>query len=171
MMALPLAICVCPHCHGALDWSGHEPRCLTCEQSFPVIRGRPALIDFANSVIDRDHLVRSVGSDHIGRPGRLKNSVFQVMYGHDESAAYAAKEFLRRLKGVDGQRPRLLVIGGGTIGSGMDVLYASGEIDIIAFDIYDSPNVQLIADAHSLPFTTGSFDGVWIQAVLEHVLE
>jgi SAM-dependent methyltransferase len=28
-----------------------------------------------------------------------------------------------------------------------------------------------VADAHNLPFEDGVFDGVWVQAVLEHVLE
>jgi SAM-dependent methyltransferase len=28
-----------------------------------------------------------------------------------------------------------------------------------------------VADAHKLPFEDGVFDGVWVQAVLEHVLE
>ena len=30
---------------------------------------------------------------------------------------------------------------------------------------------MLVADAHKLPFEDGVFDGVWVQAVLEHVLE
>ena len=37
--------------------------------------------------------------------------------------------------------------------------------------MFSSPHTRLVADAHKLPFVDQSFDGVWIQAVLEHVLE
>ena len=37
--------------------------------------------------------------------------------------------------------------------------------------MYASPNTQVVADGHFLPFRDGMFDGVWIQAVLEHVLD
>ena len=45
-----------------------------------------------------------------------------------------------------------------------------GAVEVIGTDVYASPNIDVICDGHSLPFTTGSFDGVLIQAVLEHVL-
>lgn len=40
----------------------------------------------------------------------------------------------------------------------------------MVLDIYDSQNVDILADAHSVPFKSGLFDLVIIQAVLEHVL-
>lgn len=55
--------------------------------------------------------------------------------------------------------------------SGAAKLYSSDQIDLIGTDVYDLPNVAVLADAHFLPFKDGSFDGVWIQAVLEHVLD
>ena len=63
-----------------------------------------------------------------------------------------------------------MVNGGAEIGSGLDILYKKFSDQIIAFDIYDSKNVDLIADAHSIPFRSDIFDLVIIQAVLEHVL-
>ena len=70
-----------------------------------------------------------------------------------------------------GRRPRVLVIGGGTVGDGLEALYADDRIDLLAFDVYASANVQLVADAHRIPLVDGAVDGVIIQAVLEHVLE
>jgi len=44
-------------------------------------------------------------------------------------------------------------------------------VRVAGFDIYASPNVQLVADAHAIPLADGCADAVWIQAVLEHVLD
>lgn len=141
------------------------------EQSFPVIDGRPALIDFENSLISRDRLIGSVGAGYITRSGPLRIRLLSGMLGQDKSAIFASKELSARSRKLGLQLPRLLVVGGGTIGNGMQLIYRSGDFEIVAFDIYASPIVQLIADAHSLPFADSSFDAVWVQAVLEHVLE
>lgn len=70
------------------------------------------------------------------------------------------------------KRPsRLLVVGGGTRGQGTELLYEHPDIEVLAFDVYVSPNVQFVADAHQIPLDTASVDGVLIQAVLEHVLD
>ena len=67
-------------------------------------------------------------------------------------------------------KPVCLIVGGGTVGSGMSALYADKKIAIISFDIYNSAFVDFVADVHSIPLTTASVDAVWIQAVLEHIL-
>ncbi|MDD1783632.1 class I SAM-dependent methyltransferase [Enterovibrio sp. ZSDZ35] len=66
-------------------------------------------------------------------------------------------------------RPRVLIVGGGTIGEGMEPFYTDSRIELISFDIYPSPNVQFVADAHCIPLKEDSFDAVIVQAVLEHV--
>lgn len=65
----------------------------------------------------------------------------------------------------------VLVVGGGGIGQGMQPLYDAEDIRVVAFDVYASQNVQLIADGHQIPFADNSFDSVIVQAVLEHVLD
>lgn len=55
------------------------------------------------------------------------------------------------------------------MGSGAEALYAG--CDVLGTDIYPTQHTQLVADAHNLPFADQVFDGVWIQAVLEHVLD
>ena len=47
---------------------------------------------------------------------------------------------------------------------------AGNHNQIDSLDIYPSPNVNLIADAHYLPFPKESYDIIIIQAVLEHVI-
>jgi len=68
-------------------------------------------------------------------------------------------------------RPIVLIIGGGAIGEGAKALYEDDAIRLIGTDVYASRYTDLVADGHHLPFADGCFDGVWIQAVLEHVLE
>jgi ubiquinone/menaquinone biosynthesis C-methylase UbiE len=71
----------------------------------------------------------------------------------------------------EGKAAKILVVGGGTIGQGTGILYSSSRVKVVAFDVYASPFVQFIADAHRIPIGDGIFDAVVIQAVIEHVLE
>jgi len=72
---------------------------------------------------------------------------------------------------LPGSSPVVLVVGGGTIGNGVEALYADARLRLIAFDVYGSPVTQFIADAHQIPLADASVDAVVVQAVLEHVLE
>ena len=96
--------------------------------------------------------------------------VRRFITGTNSVAEKNGKEFLRRLH-LFKERPRILIIGGGAIGDGAHGLYDNVEIDVISTDVYASPFNCAIADGHRLPFCAEAFHGVWIQAVLEHVLE
>ena len=50
-------------------------------------------------------------------------------------------------------------------------LWNDRSLSIVGVDIYATEFVDVICDAHYLPFDSYSYDGVWIQAVLEHVIE
>jgi SAM-dependent methyltransferase len=67
--------------------------------------------------------------------------------------------------------PSVVVVGGGDIGAGVKDLYSDQRIRVIASDIFVSDVTDLVCDGHFLPFRDGSFEGVLIQAVLEHVIE
>jgi SAM-dependent methyltransferase len=71
---------------------------------------------------------------------------------------------------MEGAR-RVLVVGGGARGSGAAALYEADDIELIGTDVYASSYTRVVADGHELPFKSATFDAVWIQAVLEHVLE
>ena len=83
---------------------------------------------------------------------------------------YNAQLFLNGLLQRHTQ-PKILIIGAGSRGVGTDALYHHLACSITGIDIYPSPTVDYIADAHYLPFANETFDGVWIQAVLEHVAD
>jgi SAM-dependent methyltransferase len=99
----------------------------------------------------------------------LRYWVRRLAYGQNKVAPHNAGRLLGLL--ADIAAPVILIIGGGEEGVGVDLLQSSPHVRLIAFDIYASPGTQFVADAHGIPLADGSVDAVWIQAVLEHVLE
>jgi SAM-dependent methyltransferase len=169
---------ICPRCTSPVRledgaWHCAGASCRYAEEAFPVVGGVPALVDFEHSVLDADRLQAVDGASEIKRVG-LPAPIRHLMHPANATApANVARmlELLRADAGAAARRPRVLVVGGGAVGDGLEDLYADTSIDLISFDVYSSPAVQFIGDGHSIPLADGSVDGVIIQAVLEHVLE
>jgi len=137
------------------------------------LNGQPVLVDFDDSVLDENEIFMREGNSVLQRKqGRLRNWIKDSLLYPDANrlAGRIAQQFARMLK-EKGNKPRLLIVGGGGKGIGTDVFYDDPDIQVIGFDIYASPLTHFIADAHQIPIETGSVDGVWIQYVLEHVLD
>ena len=164
----------CPRCRSPLAVAEGQYRCTNVEcalpRPFPNSRGRPAIVDFDRSVLQESDLSRDTGVLKRRPPRPLVTFVRRHLMPYNERAAANAGRFLAELR-KQSPNPTVLVVGGGAIGSGAEALYTAPGVRVVAFDLYASEHVQLIADAHHLPFADGSFDGVWVQAVLEHVLE
>ena len=167
----------CPRCASSLRDVGLHPSCsdASCEYSetgFPLIDTQPVLIDFSTSIFDRQMYCGDHGSalqrDVTGRS--FGSRIHQLILGKNPIAASNCAKFIELLK-QGSERPIILVIGGGTIGFGANELYHDSSIEVVGIDAFASPHTALVADAHRLPFEDGVFDGVWVQAVLEHVLE
>ncbi|MGF1447145.1 MAG: class I SAM-dependent methyltransferase [Pikeienuella sp.] len=141
---------------------------------FPVVGGQPVLVNFADSVLSRAHVIatgaRSLLASRVTR-GTGRPFVWRLLFGENPVAAENAHRFVAALPPrSDGRAPLVLVIGGGTLGAGIAELREGGA-EIVAFDVYASSHTDFIADAHAIPLADGVVDGVWIQAVLEHVLD
>ena len=133
---------------------------------------QPVLIDFAASIFERGLFESENGSAlqrDIGRRS-IGSRLHRLTFGGNPVSVSNCSKFIDRLK-RESRRPVVLVIGGGTIGLGAEELYRDDSIELVGTDVYASPHTVLVADAHRLPFEDGVFDGVWVQAVLEHVLE
>jgi SAM-dependent methyltransferase len=135
----------------------------------------PALVDFENSVLDAERLLVSVVAPDVRLARKwIKRYLAPLLHGKNRIASSVVARMLELLSadaaGAE-RRPRILVVGGGTVGSGLKSLYSNPAIELIAFDIYVSPYTQFVGDGHAIPLADASVDGVVIQAVLEHVLE
>ncbi len=168
----------CPRCHAPLRQSGEDN--LNCTDascryhatdSFPMIGNHPALIDFERSVIQRERLVAAQGASEISRErSSLFHALRRAIKGESPITETNAERFLQELKAA-AEKPVVLVVGGDTVRSGAHKLYGRDDIELRAFDVYASPLTSFIADGHQIPLPAASVDGVWIEAVLEHVLE
>lgn len=163
----------CPISHQPLLET--EPNLLSNAEkniTYPIVNGQPVLIDFDNSVLDRTFVIKSSGSSLINRSRYGKLSKFKALLAHPSKITRNNFSiFSKELQVKPETHPLVLVIGGGAIGNGSQEFYSNPNIDIIGTDIYATPNTKVVADAHNLPFIDACFDGVVIQAVLEHVVE
>lgn len=143
-----------------------------CENSsgFPVQNGQPVLIAFEENTIfaRKDYVDDDRGSGLPERKRRAIGSLVRKILGVrvGRTAANISPALAEMASGA-----RVLIVGGGTVGNGLESLYGRSDLHIHAFDVYPSSNVEIIADAHSMPYRGEVFDLVIIQAVLEHVLE
>ena len=174
-------ILACPRCRGPLrDGAAGlqcaQPSCGLADQTFPMVAAQPALIDFDQSILDRTELLANAGLSAAGlseedrRRGLLARAMSRILFGYNRVAEDKASQILADVKALT-LPGRLLVIGGGAVGSGVQAMYDDPQVQVIGTDIYHSPHTTLIADGHRLPFADHSIYAVWIQAVLEHVLD
>lgn len=171
---------VCPRCGCDLvvDSGAYHcgsPACECAPDGFATVGPWPVLVDFERSVLHRDDLEASSpsGVGHHGAPpkpsiDRLPRRLRSWLKPRNEVAERRIDELLSLLSPA---APLVLVVGGATMGNGVDAIYTDPRVRVVGFDICGSPITQFIADAHRIPLSDGSVDAVVIQAVLEHVVD
>ena len=175
----------CPQCRSTLRLAAAERRVYCNNESgsctigagFPLVGGQPALVVFERSVLREASFVERDGGSPIrrSRPAglarRLLRKIVAALRGGNRIAAPNCRRFLAELPKSSAQ-PLVLIVGGGVAGSGTELLHGeSANVRLLSFDIYATAETDFIADAHDIPLPDGSVDGVWIQAVLEHVIQ
>jgi SAM-dependent methyltransferase len=165
------ALLRCPRCGDALDRKDRSYDCLAdaCGASYPMKNGIAILIDERRSVFTIAELAES---EPFFRPRSFLGPLIDRLVP-STGLSLASRDCLRRFRGLlqkSSDSPRILVIGGSILGDGMEELLAAG-IELVESDVSFGPRTQLIFDAHVIPFSGGSFDGVVAQAVLEHVAD
>ena len=134
---------------------------------FKILNGLPVIISetLTDTVCSADQI-----ETYVKRTNRNWSSLIDLLSSTSKITRKNCDTFVKRLFSLS-DRPKVLVIGGAKPGSGTEKLWGAANIDIHSVDIYSSEYVDVICDGHYLPFSSKSYDGVWIQAVLEHVVE
>jgi SAM-dependent methyltransferase/uncharacterized protein YbaR (Trm112 family) len=164
----------CPVCGTNLDQKDTELICANaqCEKHFPVIENIPILINDSSSVFSISDFTDQRQTTLKQQKNQIKKILSQILPKIDANLkaksnyASLAKHLLSKEA-----NPKVLVIGCGNLGQGLTSLLAYSSIELVESDVSFGNRTEVICDAHNLPFVENSFDGVIIQAVLEHVVD
>ena len=172
----------CPNCKEKLKLvkSSHlqciNKSCHLPKKIFPIINKIPILIPFnlEDCILEDSYSENFINFGSRKRDSsnikmKIKKTVKDLIYGKNIKTIKNYKYLADHLK----KDSKILIIGGGTIGSGADYFFSMLKkkvIKINSIDVYFSQNITAIADAHYLPFENESYELVIIQAVLEHVI-
>lgn len=150
----------CPACLGRLRLERTSLVCAACGQEYGTEGSVPVLLD-------------EEGRRQVHHA--LEETASGASMKRHFTSSYSARERLRRLMQppqhwYDIDKGKLI---GKVVAAGRVLEIGSGakRLGPQAFnmDIYPFANVDVVGDAHKLPFASGSFDGVVSQAVMEHL--
>jgi SAM-dependent methyltransferase len=157
----------CPACRGTLVAARDSMSC-ACGKSFPIIDGRPVLLDEARSTFAHAEY-------HGLRAAPPPTGVRKLMRRFPAlSVNLSAERCFRTMRELLAERQgelRVLVVGGGVMGKGMRSLLTVPGLQIVNVDPAPNSAAHIFCDGHDLPFADGAFDAVIVQAVLEHVMD
>ena len=170
------ALIVCPGCHAPLSRDGSElvcskRGCSATPRRWPIVDGVPIIIDESRSIFRV--------TDLSAKPGQPKTIVryllSKVLHLRPRlSKNIAAHKNYRRLGALlhgTGEQGKVLVVGCGEGGIGLSEIRTAASPQMVFTDVRWTPIVSLLCDGHQLPFREAEFDGLIIQAVIEHVLD
>lgn len=161
----------CPACKSKLKMQG-SLQCVACQGTYSVVDGVPILIHEANSVFRIEEITKAKKKSNSDPLQYVKTSLKKRV--PSISANWVAEGNYRKMNRLLRQNvdcPLVLMLGRGDEGEGIDALANDGPVDLVATDVYLGGNIVLVCDAHDIPFEDACFDGVVIQAVLEHVVD
>ena len=172
----PLDIIICPFCKKSdlhlLDKNIFcaNKDCVKHKNRFESMNNKPVLIDFEESLVEIEAFRDTKGRSIVKRRfGKLSNFIKLIARGKSKIEKRNFLFLQERMQLISDSK--ILIVGGGQLGSSMEDFYSKLQKNIMSFDIYDSEYVDFVADAHFIPIQDNYFDLVIIGAVLEHVLE
>jgi len=173
----------CPVCKKPFDSSKNNKKlrcgnnkCNYFNKDYLQVNDIPILIPFGEKYCvfknESNSKFFNVGSkkrEDFSRIKKFKLKLKKFLYGENKNT----KNNFRKLLKYINKDSKILIIGGGTIGGGISDFHnwcKNNNLEINSLDVYFSENINVIADAHYLPFPENYFDIVIIQAVIEHLV-
>ncbi len=163
----------CPICRTKLSMMDEQFICVSpeCESHFPIINGIPILINEKASIFSIDDFTSQRITTLNLRRSKIKEIVTRLIPTISRSIKSKKNyEKFSDLLLAQSHTPRVLVVGGSILGEGIDSLISNPSLELVETDVSFGPRTMLICDSHDIPFQDKSFDGVIVQAVLEHVV-
>jgi len=166
----------CPCCKQRLlqfNLNSSFLKCESCSISYPILNKIPVLINEEESIFThKDFLETKNLFFDISKWGKFKSSIAKLIPNIGTSNSKVNFSFITKLlESSTGYKPKVLILGGSIIGTGMEEFLNTKNLEFIESDVSFGPRTQIVLDAHSIPFEDGVFDCVVAQAVLEHVLD
>jgi SAM-dependent methyltransferase len=157
------AIC-CPYPdHGDLDTNWN---CLSCGRQFPVIEGRPVLIDEHRSAFTTSELIALKDRRQFPVKSGLKYQLRRMLpAGNSRDQGL---DLLRTASMSLPSNPTVVVIGCGFTRALHEQLFYGAEL--ILTDVTLKGDADVACDGECLPFKDSSLDCVVIDQVLEHTI-
>lgn len=165
----------CPICRGKLDRVEEQLKCQApqCGVIFPILDGIPVLINEKSSLFSISDFLSQRNTFFKNLSESRTKKILQKLIPKIGQNIKGKSNFIefRNLLLKEISSPVVLVIGGSILGDGMESLANCSKLELVETDVSFGPRTRLICDAHDIPFVDKSFDGVVIQAVLEHVVD
>jgi len=161
----------CPACKSKLNIQIHLT-CVDCHRTYPIVDGVPILINEDKSIFRIEEIIKASKMSYHGLSHQMTTSLKKMVPNISEN--WVEEKNLCRLSKLMRQNidcPLVLILGCGAKGKRLDALLHDESIDLVASDVYQGDGIDLVCDAHDIPFQDVCFDGVLIQAVLEHVVD
>ncbi len=160
-------ILVCPVCRGNLSFAEQAIHCQKCKHTYPIDHGVPVLIPptsiFFNSPPDQG-LPEGKTKSRATLP-KARKVIRQILQRSPSLTTWIDLTLFDYLNECSSDM-RILNLGSGV---GQFDGKIRPHIKMVDLDVYRRDQVDLLADAHMLPFSDESFDAVYSNAVLEHV--
>jgi uncharacterized protein YbaR (Trm112 family) len=166
----------CPVCKDKVEIVNDEFMCnnAECGASFPIINNIPILINDKNSLFSikdfMSHSRTTINTNQIHWLKRLHHKLIPDI-GLNLSAKKNYKRFTQALTISLSSQPNVLILGGSELGAGVENIMYNTSVNLVETDVTFGSRTAIICDAHDIPFEKETFDGVVIQAVLEHVVD
>lgn len=163
----------CPVCRFKLLLANSQFECVNiqCNSCFPIIDDIPILINESASVFSISDFLNHE-STTLKAKSKIERFVLSLIPGISlNMKSNKNYEKFSELLLKQNDNPKVLVIGGSVVGQGMEAILSVPSIELVDSDVCFGPRTALICDVHDIPFDNSSFDGVIVQAVLEHVVD